>query len=225
MSLKALFPHKPAPLRGGFVLWMAVAMLSAANVQAEVVEVTMETDLGPITLELYPDKAPITVANFLRYVDAKKYDDGTFYRVVRLDNQEGSQIPIQVVQGGMLGSAMRGESSKEPEGFPPIAHETTEKTGLTHVDGAISMARQGPGTAGSEFFISIGENPPLDFGGMRNPDGQGFAVFGQVTAGMEIVRQIQGGASNTPVPESMWIIKGQLLDQPVKISKVRRTTE
>jgi peptidyl-prolyl cis-trans isomerase A (cyclophilin A) len=101
-----------------------------------------------------------------------------------MDNQPGNDIKIEVIQGG-LGDDPRGL------GLPPIAHETTEQTGIKHLDGTVSMARAGPGTASSEIFICIGDQPELDFGGQRNPDGQGFAAFGRVKSGMDVVRKIQ----------------------------------
>ena len=92
-----------------------------------------------------------------------------------------------------------------------IALERTSDTGLRHTDGTLSMARAGPDTAQSQFFVCIGEQPALDFGGHRNPDGQGFAAFGRVTEGMDIVRQIQGGA-----------LEGQRLVEPIRIESIRR---
>lgn len=184
--------------------------------------VRIETELGHITLELYESKAPITVVNFLRYVDAKAYDGATFYRTVRLDNQAASDVPIQVIQGGVHGASLRGAATEPPQKFPPIEHETTDKTGVRHVDGAISMARGAPGSATSEFFICIGDNPALDFGGRRNPDGQGFAAFGRVIEGMDVVHQIHRRPSGDPSTEGASAMKGQVISQPVKIISVRR---
>jgi peptidyl-prolyl cis-trans isomerase A (cyclophilin A) len=144
-------------------------------------EITIKTDLGNIEIELYRDKAPVTTANFLRYVDSSLFTNGCFYRVVRMDNQPDNPVKIEVIQGGRL---------DEKGGFSPIMHETTEKTGILHKDGIISMARSEPGSATSEFFICVGDQPSLDFGGKRNPDGQGFAAFGRVLSGMDIVRKI-----------------------------------
>jgi peptidyl-prolyl cis-trans isomerase A (cyclophilin A) len=142
----------------------------------------IKTQLGNITVELYPDKAPVTVANFLRYVDAHLYDRSSFFRAVTLDNQPDNVVKIEVIQGGYV------DSLKE---FPPIPMETTEQTGLHHIDGTISMARSKPASATSSFFICINDQPALDFGGKRNPDGQGFAAFGNVTRGMDVVKKIQ----------------------------------
>ena len=145
--------------------------------------IAIDTSLGTIRAELYPDRAPATVANFLRYVDAHFFDGTAFYRTVttRPDNQPDKTIKIDVIQGGA--------DDKRP-GYAPIALERTSVTGVAHLDGAISMARDGPDTATSEFFICVGDQKELDFSGRRNPDGQGFAAFGKVIDGMDIVRRI-----------------------------------
>jgi peptidyl-prolyl cis-trans isomerase A (cyclophilin A) len=142
----------------------------------------IKTDLGTITIELYPDKAPITVSNFLRYVDAGLYDSSSFFRSVTLKNQPNDSVKIEVIQGGDV---------NEGKEFAPIPLETTKQTGLSHIDGVVSMARAGAATATSSFFICINDQPSLDFGGNRNKDGQGFAAFGKVISGMEVVRKIQ----------------------------------
>ena len=162
---------------------------------SQIIKVQIETDSGKIIAELYPDKAPITCANFIRYIENNKFEGANFYRVVRMDNQPNNDIKIEVIQGG-LGFDV------EESPYPSIIHETTELTGLKHMDGTISMARAEPGTASSEFFICIGNQPELDFGGKRNPDGQGFAAFGKVTEGMDIVKKIQ----NMPADGQMLII-------------------
>ena len=142
----------------------------------------IKTELGNITIELYPAKAPVTVANFLKYVDAHLYDSSSFFRAVTLHNQPKDSIKIEVIQGGDI------DSVKE---FAPIPLETTDKTGLLHEDGTISMARGKPATATSSFFICINAQPQLNYGGKRNKDGQGFAAFGKVIKGMEVVKKIQ----------------------------------
>ena len=147
-------------------------------------KVLIKTDLGDIVVEIYQDKAPITASNFLKYVDENRFAGASFYRVVRMDNQPDNDVKIEVIQGG-LGFA------DNPSRLSPIKHETASKTGILHKDGVISMARNEPGTASSEFFICIGDQPELDFGGKRNPDGQGFAAFGKVVSGMDVVRKIQ----------------------------------
>lgn len=147
-------------------------------------KVIIKTSRGDIEIAFYERQAPITAANFLRYVDEGRFKGATFYRTVRRDNQPDNDIKIEVIQGGL-------KDDEHPQSLPPIEHETTKKTGLLHNDGVISMARNEPGTASSEFFICIGDQPELDFGGKRNPDGQGFAAFGKVIRGMEVVRTIQ----------------------------------
>jgi peptidyl-prolyl cis-trans isomerase A (cyclophilin A) len=142
----------------------------------------IKTSLGDITVELYPQKAPITVANFLKYVDAHLYDNTTFFRSVTLNNQPKDSVKIEVIQGGEV------DSTKV---FTAIPLERTSKTGLLHKNGTISMARDKPDTATCSFFICINDQPSLDFGGKRNKDGQGFAAFGKVTKGMDVVKKIQ----------------------------------
>ena len=168
------------------------------------ITINMETNLGLIQIELYPDKAPITVANFLQYVDEARYEELHFYRVVHMENQPDNKIKIEVIQGGL-------EIDKHPMELPPIHHEATNKTGIKHEDGTLSMARLEPETASSEIFICINDQPELNFGGKRNPDGQGFAAFGKVVSGMDIVRQIQSK------PE-----KEQMLLKPVKVNSIKR---
>jgi peptidyl-prolyl cis-trans isomerase A (cyclophilin A) len=165
----------------------------------------METELGNITLEIYLEKAPITAANFLEYVDENRYDGSSFYRTVTMENQPDNDIKIEVIQGGL--------GSEEEQRHPPIEHETTEKTGLKHEDGVISMARSKPGSASSEIFICVNDQPELDFGGKRNPDGQGFAAFGKVIEGMDVVRKIQGQPA-----------EGQRLNPTIKINSVSRVS-
>jgi peptidyl-prolyl cis-trans isomerase A (cyclophilin A) len=145
----------------------------------------------------------VTAGNFLRYVREHRFKGATFYRTVRMDNQPNNAIKIEVIQGGL------GEDEKK-RGLPAIAHETTAATGLHHKNGTVSMARAEPGTASSEIFICIGDQPELDFGGKRNPDGQGFAAFGQVISGMDVVRKIQAQPAD-----------GQWLTPAIPISAVR----
>jgi peptidyl-prolyl cis-trans isomerase A (cyclophilin A) len=146
--------------------------------------VVIETRFGNIKVELYKDKAPISVNNFLKYVDKGLYKNSSFYRTVRMDNQSKNKIKIEVIQGGL-------DDDSAAAGLPPIKHESTKETGILHKDGVISYARSTPGTESSEFFICIGNQPELNYGGKRNPDGQGFAAFGRVIKGMNIVRKIQ----------------------------------
>ena len=165
--------------------------------------VVIETAAGPIIAELDPARAPRTVANFLRYVDAGLYEGGSFYRTVRQDNQPENVIRIEVIQGGV-------DADRREEAFDPIALEGTGATGLRHLDGTLAMARGGADTALGEFFICIGDQPELDEGGSRNPDGRGFAAFGRVLHGMDIVRRIHRGGTD-----------GQRLLEPVGIVAVR----
>ena len=165
-------------------------------------KLSIETTYGSIVVELYPEKAPVTVANFINYIEQDKLGDATFYRVVTQDNQPNSDIKIEVIQGGLF-------EDNHPDMMEPIIHETTDETGILHKDGVISMARYGPGSATSEFFICVGDQPSLDYNGRRNSDMQGFAAFGKVLEGMDIVRLIQ------KLPE-----KGQYLDPRVKILSV-----
>ncbi|MBT5186373.1 MAG: peptidylprolyl isomerase, partial [Kordiimonadaceae bacterium] len=177
-----------------FKLSLVVFLISAFSVNAETIKVKLVTTEGDIHIDLYEDKAPITVTNFLRYVDAGHFNGGAFYRVVRMDNQSQNNIKIEVIQGGMSGNSDIGL-------FEPIKLERTSDTGIKHLDGTISMARGGPDTASSEFFICVNPQPSLDFGGMRNADGQGFAAFGQVTMGMDVVRKIQNSKTDQPTGE------------------------
>jgi peptidyl-prolyl cis-trans isomerase A (cyclophilin A) len=171
------------------------------------VGVVIETELGRITVELEPSLAPATVANFLRYVDAKMYDGGRFHRAVRLDNQVRDDVKIEVIQGGRDPQA-----AKSHAGFGPIPLERTSVTGIAHVNGVISMARgNAADSAVSDFFICINDQPSLDEGGARSADKQGFGAFGRVVSGMEIVRQIQA----RPAPK-------ERLDQPVRILRIFR---
>ena len=173
---------------------------------AKPVAVLIETSLGVIEIEVDVARAPQTAANFLRYVDAGLYDGGNFHRAVRPDTERRTDYPIQVIQGQM-------NPARRTEGFPAIKMESTATTGLKHVDGALSMARSGVDTATNQFFIVVGAQPELDFGGRRNADGQGFAVFGRVSLGMDVVRKIQAGAVQ-PATETLAV--------PVVMTRVRR---
>lgn len=144
------------------------------------------------------------MTNFLRYVDAGRYTGGRFHRTVTPANQPDKKVKIEVIQAGVNPKL----ASKD---FPPIPLERTSVTGLRHLDGTVSMARDTPDSATSDFFLCIGNQPELDYGGKRNPDGQGFAAFGRVTKGMDVVRKIQHSPAN-----------GQSLTPPIRILKVRR---
>jgi peptidyl-prolyl cis-trans isomerase A (cyclophilin A) len=197
--------------------WVLLLFAAAAQhaLAADTIEVVIDTSAGSITLELYPRAAPLTVANFLRYVDGEHYDNGHFYRTVRPDNQAQNRILIEVIQGG--------RGMEEPAApFDAVAHESTAATGILHLDGTISIARGEPGSATSEFFICINDQPELDFGGQRNPDGQGFAAFGRVLEGMDVVRGIQAMETVTPAGGELEYTSGQMLADPVRIHAIRR---
>ena len=170
------------------------------------VPVLLETELGAFTINVDTEHAPITAANFLAYVDGGHLDNATAYRIVTLTNQPAATVhKIEVVQWGLQASA------EQPAPFPHIEHETTEATGLRHKNMTVSMARFAPGSAGSEFFICIGDQPELDFGGRRNPDGQGFAAFGSVTSGQATVLAIFAMAEASENPAT-----------PIKFTRVQR---
>jgi peptidyl-prolyl cis-trans isomerase A (cyclophilin A) len=166
--------------------------------------VLIETEAGDIEIEVDTVRAPATAANFLKYVDGGFYDGGRFHRTVKPDNQPNNEVKIEVVQAAAAAARVR-------EFFPPIALERTSVTRLTHADGVVSMARGGPDTARDGFFICIGNQPELDFGGKRNPDGQGFAAFGRVVRGMEVVRRIQAAPASA-----------QNLTPPIRIVRAHR---
>jgi len=173
----------------GLATVIAVVNVAPAFAQAKPVRVRVQTELGDIVVEVDQAKAPNTAANFLKYVDAGHYDGGTWHRTVKMDNQPESTVKIEVIQAGV-------NAEKAKSGFPPIALERTSVSGLLHKDGAISMARGMPDSATSGWFICINDQPSLDFGGARNPDGQGFAAFGRVVSGMDVVRKIQQAPSS-----------------------------
>ena len=166
----------------------------------------VDTAFGAFTIAVDPRVAPITVANYLAYVDGRHLDGGAVYRLVTLANQTPQTAhKIEVVQWGMH----LPDDQRPP--LPPIVHETTRDTGLRHLDGTVSMARNAPGSAASEFFICIGEQPELDFGGRRNPDGQGFAAFGRVVDGQDSVQRLHRQAKAE-----------QFLSEPIPVRSVRR---
>ena len=148
----------------------------------EPVRVDLVTERGVISLELATDKAPLTVCNFLSYVTDGHYEGGSFFRTVVAETNANPN-PISVIQA----ATPRGS---DDDLNPPVSLERTRDTGLSHRAGTISMARDGPDTATSSFFIVVEDAPGLDYGGARNPDGQGFAAFGRVTAGMGVVHEI-----------------------------------
>ena len=172
--------------------------------------VVLETEKGTIEMEVDGGRAPATAANFLRYVDAGFFDGGTVNRAVRPDNTVRHDVEIQVIQFQI-------DAARERQAFPPIPLERTSVTGLKHVDGTISMARNGPDTATGSFSIVIGDQPEMDFGGRRNPDGQGFAAFGHVVRGMDVVKAIQASPTGRSGPYGT-----ESLSPPIRILKAYR---
>jgi len=173
--------------------------------------VIFETEMGIIEIETYPKKAPASAGDFLNYVDRGFYNGEGFYRVVRADN-DPREMGMSLIQGGRL--------DVEPEGAF-IAHEPTSMTGLRNDSGMVSIAREEPGTGtAAYFFINIGNNNFLDEGGERNPDGAGYATFGKVVKGMDVIKAIQAGEANGFAEEE--VVKGQYLTRPVIISKAYR---
>ncbi len=188
------------------LLLLFLALLAAAPARADDAHprVLLETALGQIELELDAVRAPVTTRNFLRYVEARRYDGGQFHRTVRADNQPSDKVRIAVVQAGAAPDRARDD-------FAPILLERTRDTGLRHRDGTVSMARAGPDTATSDFFVCVGDQPELDFGGKRNPDGQGFAAFGRVVRGTDVIRRIHAAHADR-----------QTLSPPIAIASARR---
>lgn len=172
------------------------------------VKVVLTTSAGPITLELEKQRAPITTANFLKYVDQKRLDGTTFYRALKFPGE----TPVGLVQGGVHGVAKRL--------LPPIAHEPTTKTGLTHDNGAISMARLAPGSAAGDFFIILGNLSPLDANPQAVGDKDGYAVFGHVVEGMESVVKVLNAPTSATAGDGA--MKGQIIEAPITIVSARR---
>jgi peptidyl-prolyl cis-trans isomerase A (cyclophilin A) len=168
--------------------------------------VRLETTAGPIVIEVEVEKAPITAANFLKYVDEHRFDGTTFYRAMEASAGRG------LVQGGANNDPVRL--------LPPIEHEPTTVTGLSHIDGAVSMARYDPGTATGDFFISVGATPSYDAGRPFSIDAYGFAVFGRVVEGMDVIRAILV-APKSPT-EGEGFMRGQMLDPKISISRAYR---
>jgi len=177
---------------------------AGGQVSPELVRVRFDTALGPFEVELDPARAPVTVANFLKYVDGGFYDGGRGHRSARIETQTTRPVKIEVIQAGI-------NPARQSDALPAIPLERTSVTGILHKDGAISMARSGPDTATSDFFICIADQPSLDFGGARNPDGQGFAAFGRVVSGMDVVQAIHRAPA-----------EGETLSPPVPLSRATR---
>jgi peptidyl-prolyl cis-trans isomerase A (cyclophilin A) len=185
------------------LLWTAVLAFACSSPKFKNPHIVIETKIGDIEVELYAGQAPKSVGAFLSYIDSGFYKKASFYRVLNTDNQPSNAPKAELIQGGLYGS-------KRPE-LPGIPHETTQQTKILHKDGVISLARLEPGTANTEFFICIGDQPGFDFGGGNNPDGQGYAAFGKVVKGMDIVRRIYN------MPED-----DQRFDSPVPIYSIKK---
>lgn len=196
MPLAAQTPSVPIP-----TTTPTVAAPKPAMVRVELV-----TEQGPILLELEKERAPVTTANFLRYVDGKRLDGITFYRASKVAPHFG------LIQGGVRNDPKRVYSD--------IAHEPTSATGVTHGDGTISMARAAPGTASGDFFITVGAMPTMDADPKAPGDNLGFAAFGRVAAGMDVVRRILDAPTSSTDGEGA--MKGQMLAPAIKILAARR---
>ena len=185
-------------------------MISAAGAcrtpESGLPRLEIQTKLGDIILEIYPEKAPLSCAAILSYVDSGFYENASFYRVLNTFNQPSYSPKSELIQGGIWQSNRRKAGQ-----IPGIPHETTRQTGLLHSDGTVSLARNEPGSAGTEFFICIGDQPGFDFGGENNPDGQGYAAFGKVVSGMDIVHKIYQRRE-----------RDQNFDPPIPIYKIIR---
>lgn len=196
-----------------FTLFVALAAAAqtapAPTPVPATVQVTLTTAEGPIVLALETERAPVTAGNFLRYVDQKKLDGAAFYRAATAPNSKDYGL----IQFGTRNDPKRTLKS--------IAHEPTSKSGLTHVTGTISLARSAPGTGAGDFFIVVGDSPALDASPSAAGDNQGFAAFGRVVGGMELVKRML--AAPTDPDKGEGVMKGQFLAAPVTIVSARRT--
>ena len=167
------------------------AIIACNSSKHENPHVEIETKFGDIEVELYPKQAPETVKAFLSYVDSGYYTNAAFYRVLRDDEQPTNAAKSELIQGGLWKT-----NYKLSARLPGIKHESTAQTKILHKNGTISMARLEPGTANTEFFICVGDQPGLNYGGVNNPDGQGYAAFGKVVKGMSVVNSIYDAPEN-----------------------------
>jgi peptidyl-prolyl cis-trans isomerase A (cyclophilin A) len=187
----------------------AIANMGAApRPQADIVRVRLDTELGPIVLALDARHAPVTTANFLAYVDQGRFDGVAFYRAARTPGMSGQGF----IQGGIRRDVTRT--------LMPIEHEPTSRTGLSHGDGTISMARTTPGSATGDFFITAGPQPSMDAGTGRPADNLGYAAFGRVVEGKDVVRRILAAATDPNAGRG--VMRGQMIEQPVRIVSARR---
>ncbi len=192
-------------IKNSFVIIFCI-LISCADSADKTPHVEIRTRYGNIEVELYPDKAPQSVTAFLKYVDSGMYKKAAFYRVLTLSNQPSDYHKAELIQGGIWR-----RNRTRAEALAGIPHETTQQTGILHKDGVISFARLAPGTAKTEFFICMGDQPGFDYEGENNPDKQGYAAFGRVVKGMDIARRIYRA------PE-----EDQSFDPPVDIYNIVR---
>jgi peptidyl-prolyl cis-trans isomerase A (cyclophilin A) len=197
-------------MRNGYFQWAIFVMLLTAcgspSATSKNPHVIIKTQAGDIEVELYPDQAPRTVTAFLSYVDSGFYKNCSFYRVLNDENQPSGAPASELIQGGIWKT-----NHQKAVSVSGIPHETTQQTHILHKDGTISMARTTPGSATTEFFICVGDQPGFDYGGENNPDGQGYAAFGKVVKGGDVVRSIY------VMPEN-----NQSFDPPVVIYSIAR---
>ena len=189
-----------------FILMAGFIFTGCANDNFKSPTIEIETSFGDIYVELYPDKAPKTVAGFLNFVDSGYFKNTSFYRVMKKDDQPSNAFKAQLIQGGLWKTDF-----KKQESIHGIPHETTQQTGILHKRGTISLARNEPGTASTEFFICLADQPVYDYGGKAADDGQGFAAFGEVVKGMKVVTDIQ----NQPDTSTTFL-------RPIKIINIKR---
>ena len=189
-----------------FYLSLAVLCLciSCSHRKYKNPHVEIQTRSGDIEVELFSDNAPKSVAAFLSFIDSGYYKNASFYRALNEDNQPTGNAETAMIQGGIW-------KTKYGMKIPGIPHESTQQTKLSHTNGTISLARQEPGTASTEFFICIGDQKGFDYGGDNNPDGQGYAAFGKVVKGMDLIKQFYTQPTN-----------GDRLQEPIEILNIVR---
>lgn len=224
-SRRAILTRAARGLRHAVIAGVALALPvgNAGAATAQRCLIDAKTDAGRIRLELFPRAAPLSSANFLRYVDRGFYDRGSIYRATTKQPTSHGACCINIAQGGHFGAVFRSADNADlaariaQESLPPVAHEPTSVTGLRNLRGAVALGRLAPGTATSEFFVSLADNPLLDEGGSGHPDGLGYAVFGRVIAGMAILDRL---AKQTRITTPNGF-SGQIIEAPVTIHSVR----
>jgi len=182
----------------------ASAAAEAPKLAAKTVPVVLTTSLGAVTIAVEVERAPLTAANFLRYVDQKRLDGTAFYRAFKYDDEQ-------------FGGFIQGGTQNDPKRIlAPVPHEPTSQTGLSHTDGVISMAQAEPGTATGDFFIMVGDQKGFD----ATADQPGYAAFARVTSGMDVIRAIWNAPRSPTKGEGL--MKGQMLEPQVRILTARR---